>query len=271
MNRGIFRKTARDTLPLLLIITIAIVTLESLVVGVLSEFTEEINYIWLQRPLFQRFAKMLVGADLGPEASATTFMTIGFTHPLMFTLTWLFLLVTCTRVIAGEIDRGTADLLLTLPVSRGSVYVSVSAVWVLSGIPISLAPLSGAWIGEHVFSLWEPLVLSRLAILIVNLLALYLAIGGAVMLASSVVSRRGPAVAVVLAGLLASFLLNFLAQLWSPAEHVAFLSILHYYKPLPVVRTGDWPLLNITVLLGLGAVFWSVGLWRFTRRDIPAV
>jgi len=66
-------------------------------------------------------------------------------------------------------------------------------------------------------------------------------------------------------------LLNFLGQFWSIAEQIALLGLLHYYRPLPIVRTGDWPVQDIAVLLGLGAVFWSAGLWRFTRRDIPAV
>ena len=71
--------------------------------------------------------------------------------------------------------------------------------------------------------------------------------------------------------LLASFLLNFLGQFWPVAERVSFLGILHYYRPLPVVRTGDWPVHDIAVLIGLAVVFFLAGMWRFSRRDIPAV
>ena len=224
----------------------------------------------MEQPLFRRIAKMLVGADLGTEATATAIVTIGFAHPLLFTLTWIFLLTTCTRVVVSEIERGTADLLLALPVSRETVYASFTVVWVAAGIPISLAPLCGAWLGESVAPLWEPLDLSRLAILIVNLLALYLVVGSATVFVSTLVTRRGSAIAIVLAWLLGSFLLNFLALSWSTAKAIAFIGVLHYYRPLPVIRSGEWPIGNITVLVAAAVGFWLAGRWQFARRDIPA-
>ena len=271
MNLGIIRKTTREALPLLVIMTLAIVLLESLLVGVIGDFSKELEYLWLRRPIFERFARMQLGADLGGAVTTTGLMTIGFAHPLMFAFTWVFLLTTCSRVIVGEIERGTADLLLTLPVSRGAVYTNVSVVWMAAGVPVSLAPLLGCGIGQTIFELPEPLDFSRLAILAANLFALYLAVGSATLFVSTLVSRRALAVAFVLAWLLASFLLNFLAQFWSLADGISALGVLRYYRPLPVVQTGDWPVHHIAVLLGLGAFFWGGGLWRFARRDIPAV
>lgn len=270
MNLGIIRKTTRDTLVLLLIVILGITAFEMLLVGMIGEFYED-SQLWLQKTFVQRFVKAMLGAELGVNAGAMGFVAIGFAHTLLYALTWALLLTTCSRVIAAEIEQGTADLLLTLPVSRASVYVSVSAVWIPAGVPVSLAVLLGTWIGASAFTLWEPLNYARLAILTVNLFALYLAIGSATMLVSSFLSRRAPAVAIVLACLLASFLLNFLGQFWSAFEHISFLGILRYYRPLPVVQTGDWPVRDIAVLLGLGAILWSAGLWRFARRDIPAV
>lgn len=78
-------------------------------------------------------------------------------------------------------------------------------------------------------------------------------------------------VGVILGALLASFLMNFVAQLWPAARRLSFLGILHYYQPLPVVRTGDWPVRNIVILLSIAPITWSLGLWRFTLRDIRAV
>jgi ABC-type transport system involved in multi-copper enzyme maturation permease subunit len=271
VNLAIIRKTTRDALPLLLIVLLGIMVLETLLVAVVSELSEELEFLWHQRSILQRFLSALVGAEIGSDITATTLMTIGFAHPLLYALTWAFLLVTCSRVIVAEIERGTADLLLTLPVSRGCVYASVSAVWILAGVPLCLTTLLGVWLGAKVFSLPEPLDFSRLAIVGVNFFALYLTIGSATLLASSVVSRRGPAVGLVLAWLLASFLLNFLGQFWSAAEKFGFLGVLHYYRPMPVVRTGDWPVRDLAVLIGLALIFAVAGLWRFARRNIPAV
>jgi len=235
----------------------------------MGEFAEEITGIW-KIGFVRRFVQVLVGADLFANLTPTTIMTVGLAHPLLYVLTWSLLLTTCSRIIAGEIDRGTADLLLTLPISRVATYASVSAVWVLAGVVVSFAPLLGMWLGERLYPLSEPIELARLWIPVVNLFALNLAIGGAATLVSSVVSRRGQAVGITLAGLVGSFLLNFLAQFWSPAKEISFLGLLHYYRPLVSVRTGEWPLGDMAVLAGIAGCCWLAGLWWFSRRDIPA-
>jgi len=270
VNLAVFRKTARETAPLLVILTAAILAFETLFVIAVREFAEQIADVWQRIELVRLIIQMLIGADRLADLTPTTLTIIGLAHPLLYALTWTLLLTTCTRVIAGEIDRGTADLLLTLPISRVAIYVAVSAVWLVCGVVLSLAPLVGIWVGRSLVPLTVPIELEPLWIPTVNLFALYLAIGGAVLLISSLVSRRGKAVAIVLAGLLASFLLNFLAQFWSPAERMSFLGLLHYYRPLLCVQTGEWPLGDIAALVGIAACCWLAGLWWFARRDIPA-
>ena len=52
-------------------------------------------------------------------------------------------IVLCTRMPAGEIDRGTIDVLLSLPVSRRAVYWSESIVWLITGVLILVMGLIG--------------------------------------------------------------------------------------------------------------------------------
>lgn len=269
MNPAIFRKALRDSGWLVLLVPIALVVFEVLVVRALSESGSESAGYWLHRPFTKRLLKMLLGSELG-DITPTTLVTIGLAHPLLYALNWTLLLSVATRMTAGEIDRGTADLLLTLPVSRLTVYVSCSALWILAGIPASVAPLLGVYIGEWWAPLWEPVTFGPLWLLALNLLAMYLAVGGLTMLVSSAVSRRGSAIAVVLAGLLGSFLLNFLAAIWPAAERIAFLGLLHYYHPLPCIREGLVPVRDLVVLGSVGVVAWLVGALTYCRRDIPA-
>lgn len=271
MNAGILRKAVRDNLRPLIAVAAGIVLLETLIVGASRELARDIHVVLDRLPFVRRLAGMLVGADLGDEITAMTFVAFGFVHPVLLALTWAFLLTVCTRVPAGEIDRGTADLLLTLPVTRTGALVSTSAAWVLCGVPVCLAPLLGVWLGRRLFPSGDPVFYPRLLLLCVNLFALYLAVGGAATMASSWSSRRGTAVAVVLALLLGSFLLTFLAQYWEAVENLAFLSILRYYRPLPAVRTGRIDARDVGVLLALAGLTWSLAWWRFARRDVPAV
>ena len=269
MNIAIIVKTFRDSVLLLLMVVVGVTLLEVMFVGAISEFAKEIEYLWLNRALFQRLIRMLAGAELSIDVTPTGLMTIGFAHPVMFTLVWGFALVTCSRVVVGEVERGTADLLLTLPVSRSTVYASVSLVWVLCGLPISFATLLGAKVGAICFDFDQPLELATLALVVPNLLSMFVCVGCLTMCCASFVSSRGAAVSIVVACLLSSFVLNYFALLWPAAERISVIGMMHYYRPMVVVRSGEWPIGDISVLLVSAAVFWVVGLIRYSTKDVP--
>ncbi len=71
--------------------------------------------------------------------------------------------------------------------------------------------------------------------------------------------------------LLASFLLNFLAQFWSPADRLSFLSLLNYYQPLAVLRAGGDAVADMAILLAFASATWVAGGIWFARRDICTV
>jgi hypothetical protein len=107
---------------------------------------------------------------------------------------------------------------------------------------------------------------------LVNLLCLYAAVGAAGWFCSALSERRGRAIGVVFVFVLASFLLNFLAQFWEPAKRVEFLGILRYYRPLFILRDGSWPVRDLVVLLSVAIVLWvSAGLILARRIAFPLV
>lgn len=273
MSWAIFQKTLRDRLLLTTLMTLAIVALEAEIVRVIVELCKDLELVrmWLSRPFMQNLIRIALGADLSGDLTPTTMSTFGLGHPLLYALAWTLMLTIGTGVIAGEIDRGTADLLLTLPVARRTVYISTSLVWVLGAVLVSAAPLPGLWLGQRLCPLPEPLEFQRLWPVSVNFLALNLAVAGVTMLVSSFLSRRGPAVGIVLACLLASDLVNLLSQFWEAIKPISFLGFLHYYRLLPVVRSGQLPYGDIATLLALALGAWLVGLWHFSRRDVRAV
>jgi ABC-2 type transport system permease protein len=271
VNFALLVKTLRDSRVLLIVLALAIVGFEFLFLRAISEFGDDMLRFWAGRPAFAKFAKIVLGAELGDNITKTMLVIIGFAHPFLYACVWAFILATVTRSLAGELDRGTADLLLSLPLSRTTIYITITVAWVLCGIVMNLAPLVGIWISKQYYHDVQAPDMHRLRLLCANLFMLYLAIGGITALAATLVARRGPAIAIVLGVLLASVLINFLANFWPPAERLAFLGLLDYYKPLPIVTSGQFPQRNAAVLAGVALVAWLLGLWRFQRRDIPAV
>ncbi len=271
MNIALARKTLRDTLLPLIIILSATLLFETVFVIAMGELAKDLEGLLAAREFIQRFIRALAGDDLLGDMSPTSIASFGLVHPLVLALSWTLILTWGSRVIAGEIERGTADLLLTLPVSRSSLYVSASTVLLLCAALMSTVPVVGLSLGLWLKPLWEPVDFPRLWIVAANLFTLNVAIGCMALAVSSLVSRRGLAVGITLAALLTSFFINVLAQFWAFAENISFIGLLHYYRPLPIVRTGQWPLGAMLALAGFAAIFWLAGLWHFRRRDIPAV
>lgn len=272
MNRAVLRKTFREYRLLLSATVLGIILLEVFLVRAILDTERDLDKVrpMLELPLVRNLVRLALGADLLEDVSSTALMTFGLGHPLLYALAWTLLLTIATGVIAGEIGRGTADLLLTLPVSRVTVYLSTTVVWVVGAVAAGGAAWLGLWLGQCLFPLSQPLDMGRLALVAINFCALNLAVAGCTMLASSLVSRRGVAVAIILTALLVSDLINFLALFWPAAEAVSCLGFLHYYRPLQIVRSGALSAGDLSTLLGLGAAAWLAGLWYFHRRDIPA-
>lgn len=271
MNRTIIAKTLRESWVMLAVLVVAIAGFEILFVLAVSSFSKELIEIWSKFSFLRGLVQALAGADLTTDVNATSFMSIGFAHPFLYAVTWAFLLTTCTRVIVGEIDRGTTDILLTLPISRTSHYVSVSLVWMGMGVPICVA----VWVGMLLGPMFspresEPIDMAVLWLPVINLFALYVAIGCMTMLISSWMTRRGPAVGLALGLLLAGFVHNFVCTLTPEMKPWGFLSLLNFYRPLESIRAHALPWRDVAVLLGFGAICWAAGLLRYQRRDIPA-
>ncbi len=83
-------------------------------------------------------------------------------------------------------------------------------------------------------------------------------------------ASRRRAVAGALAGLLAlaSFLLDYVARAWQPAEKVAWLSPFRYYNPSELLMGNALSTNNLLVLASIAVAGYAAAYVLFSRRDI---
>jgi len=244
----------------------------SLLTALLPKVLDNIPQMFDRMPMIKPLLTALLGVDPGNQVSAQLSQAFLWVHPTVLTLMWGHEVMYCSRMPAGEIDRGTADFLFCLPVSRWSVYLAESIGWLISG----MCMLSLGYAGHLVASLSvQPamrLSVVNTMMVMANFGAVYLAVGSFAFLISAFSDRRGRAIGIVFTVLLASFLLNFLAQFQDWAKIISpWLSVMEYYRPAIIIQTGLFPWGDVGVLLALAAVLWVAGGVTFRMRSVCTV
>lgn len=268
MTRGLWRKTFLETWVQLVLFGLALSIVALLLTMLLPQLERGLNRVLVTLPFVRNIVQALLGDDLGPRISAHTLQGIIWVHPTILALLWAQEIVFCTRMPAGEIDRGTVDTLLSWPVSRRKLFYAETVAWLACGIVLCLMLLAGNTLARKISPTVAPHSWRNVLFVICNLYSLYVAVGGLAWLVSAISNQRGRAMGVVFALLLASFLLNFLVQFWEQAEPLAPLGVLNYYRPANILATGHLPLEDLAVLWTVGVLAWWVGLEVFARRSI---
>ncbi len=272
MNLGLIYKSIRETWLLTLVCGIGVMLFETLIAFVLITNAAQFQEMWSKMPEFiTKLITAMLGTNISELANPQQLVALAWVHPVVLAMLWAHEITFCTRVPAGEVDRGTSDILLGWPVTRWQVMVSESVVWMVSGAFLVGLATVGNVLGETIAGVSSRTPVERLLPILCNLYAMYLAVGGLAWLTSTLTDRRGRAIAVAFGVVVISFLVNFLVPFWEPAQNFAFLSVLNYYQPFEMLNAGGWPLTNIFSLVSIGLGLWLVSVLVFSRRNVSTV
>lgn len=289
---GLLRKIAIEVRWPVVWFSAGLALIMALLTSLLPKVLGDIDKVFKRLAFVKPLLTALLGVDPGEQMTAQMSQAFLWVHPTVLTLLWTHSVMYCTRLPAGEVDRGTADFLLGLPVSRWKVFWCESIGWLVSGGLI----LAAGYCGHTIASVWvQPEMMPPAVVtlyVMTNLLCVYLAVGGFAFLVSSLSDRRGRAVGVIFAVLLLSFLLNFVAQFWDPfrpesetadlpslrmpladpshepAVTLATFSVMDYYRPAIIIQSEAFPVRDVTVLLVLFGLTWTAAGIVFRRRSI---
>lgn len=264
---------------------------------ILPSITQHLPLEFITNLLFQGPGKLiqtLVGGETINFASALDVLSIGYVHPLTQTILCIWAVGRASGAIAGEIDKGTMELLLAQPLPRYRVVLAHLAVDLVTIPVLCLSIWGGNWLGISWFGQveWDaPTTVStlrvnpcRLAPALVNAAALLFAVGGYTMWLSARGRFRGRVLGVAVLVTLLQFLVNVVGQLWDGAAWLRPFTVFFYYQPQKIILEKRWsvdlgavwnldrPLAvnGPAVLLVVGLLGYGLALWAFSRRDLPA-
>ena len=179
-------------------------------------------------------------------------------------------LLAASRMLRGEEDRGSMDILLSAPRSRVSVALQkVGAMWTAL---LVIGLISGvlAYLGGVAFKADFTLVDGLLWGLDLSLICMV--IGGFALLISQFTHERGSASGATGALLLVFIVVDMVHRVIPGTDWLSRLSPMYYYNlSKPLIPSFGTNVGGMVVLLGLAVVLTGGAIWLFARRDVGDV
>ncbi len=194
----------------------------------------------------------------------------GFLNAEMFSMMIPLVLIAVassggSSATAGEEDRGTADLLLALPVSRTRVLVAKTLATTVAVLLVSLATFVTIAVGAGFVDLEIAVADLASGFVMTTLLGMFF--GSVALLIGAWTGHRALALGSAVALALAAFLLNALAPMADWLEPWQQVSAFHWaLGNNPLVNGMDPPLAGL--LLGLSVIMWLLADVAFRHHDI---
>lgn len=230
---------------------------------------QELNVFGQLSSLVPDYLRQLLGPSLVSLMSFTGIVSLGYFH-FAVVATVVGLGIAITTEAAAEIETRFVDLILSRPLARHWL-ISRSIILLLgSSTYLLLAMVLGTSLG---LALLAPPDVIRPALRLIrslafNLGALIICWGGLSLAITAMARRRSVAGAVTGFIALATYLFDYVAQVWRPAAKAAPLFPFHYYNALQLITTGEFPWREIRVLLAFALGGMALAYLLFSRRDL---
>jgi ABC-2 type transport system permease protein len=242
---------------------------------------DQLNEILFEEGGPGQIAQAIIGGESIRADRAMDMLSIAYVHPLTQTVLCLWAVGRAAGAIAGEIDRGTMELLLAQPVRRGQLVGAHFLVDLITipGLCLSiwLGTAAGVWLMGWVGAqrLLEQVALARFAPALLNVAGLVFAVNGLTMWLSSMERSRTRVWGLAVSLALVQFFVNVLGQLWPAIEFLRPFTVFYYYQPQPIILDPAWAAKpeiwgRLAVLFAVGAGGYVLAWVTFTRRDLPA-
>jgi len=211
--------------------------------------------------------KAALGGEMLRLGNTAGLIAIGYNHPFVLFLYMLFAVGTPTGLLAGEVQRGTMELILSRSTTKVQVYVCAGILTLAGMFALDLVMFLGTVAAVNIFTFQDRVPLDVFFRIAINGGLLASTFGAFALLCAGTFARLYAAVGVAVAFLVTNYFLAVVSNWW---PRMAFLkrATLFYLIDSSNLWQG-WPVRNMAILAalllaaaGLGAVIWH-------RRDLP--
>lgn len=229
---------------------------------------ERVRALLLYVEALPPFIKALMGGEVLEVANIAGLIAIGYQDPLVLLLYMLYAVGVPTGLLAGEIQKGTMELILSRQVTKMHVYIWAGLITIVGMYALVLVMFTGTVVATRIYEFYQEVPLYFFFKLAVVGGVLASTVGGIALLAAACF-RRGTAVWVTVAYLVANYFVSIITDWWPRMAWMAPVSIFNYVDGPKIFENPGWPVGDMCVLLGVLAISTVLGGIIWYRRDLP--
>lgn len=176
--------------------------------------------------------------------------------------------------VAGEIDRGTMEVLLAQPVRRSSVIVTHAVTSALGAAILAASLLLGNWVGIALVRFEDPMEIGVFTPAAINLFSFTLSLAAIAALMSSVDRYRWRTAGIAGGFFIIQLIIKVVSRMWPSGEWLSYATLFGAFEPQKMIQNPAeaWALsLRYDgCLLGIALAAYLVAGFLFCHRDVPA-
>ena len=172
--------------------------------------------------------RSMLGGEMVRIDQPQSLLSVGYIHPFIVTVFCIWAIGKSSGAIAGELDRGTMELLLAQPIARWKILTTHLAVDLVTIPVLMLCMITGTTIGVTVLGVPDVRLIDFTGAL-VNAAALIFAVSGYTIFLSAIGRYRWRVMGLTLGLTLVQFLINILGDVWPPLTAIRPLTVFYYY------------------------------------------
>jgi hypothetical protein len=253
-------------LPIWLLIATIIFLFQVAICGILHD--NESVKIYLQFIDMFPFVKTVLGGDALQVGNVSGLIAIGYNHPLVLLLYMLFAVGVPTGLLAGEVQKGTMELILSRHVVKIHVYICAGLITVTGMFVLVIVMFIGTIFATNIYDFGQAIPLYSFFKAAINGGLLASAVGGIALLAAACF-QRNTAVWLTISYLVVNYFVSIIAEWWPRMKFLKPATIFYYVDGQKIFSGAGWPLGDMAVLVSILFVSTFLGGFIWSRRDLP--
>jgi ABC-2 type transport system permease protein len=254
-------------LPAWFLIALMIFLFQLAVCGIVHD-NERVKALIQYIDMLPSFIKAFIGGEAVQVGNIAGLIAIGYQEPFVLLLYMLFAVGVPTALLAGEVQRGTMELILSRQTTKIHVYICAGLITIFGMYALVIVMFLGTVVSTNLYEFDQQVPLYNFFKLAVNGGILASAVGGIALLAAACF-QRGMAVSLTVAYLVVNYFIMIITQWWPRMKWLDPVTIFNYVDGGKIFMDPAWPVGDMCVLISLLFVSAVLGGIVWWRRDLP--